>query len=79
VDDAGRLFVTRGPDTLGDKVEVHADGRLLASFGGSGLGDGQFGRGFSEGIALDGFGDLYIVDGAADRLEKFRLLPPIAP
>ena len=44
-----------------------------------GTGDAQFGFGFSEGVALDGVGGLYIVDGAADRLEKFRLLPPLAP
>ena len=80
VDDAGRLFVTRGPDTFSDKVEVYqTDGALLTSFGAGGSLDGQFGYGFEFGLALDGVGGVYVTDGSADRLMKFRLLPPFAP
>ena len=71
---------TRGPQQTGDKVEVYAaDGTLVASFGQPGSGDGQFGFGFTYGLALDGQGNAYVTDGASDRLYKFGLLPPLAP
>ena len=79
VDADGRLFVSVGWVASGDKVQVYdPDGALLGSFGGPGSGPGQFGYGLPVGIALDGLGDIYVSDGAGNRVEKFRLQPPFS-
>ena len=78
IDSAGRLFVTDGPTGSADKVLVFdADGSYLSSFASPGSGPGQIG--FAWGVALDGQGNVYVVDAGGNRLEKFRLLPPLAP
>ena len=75
----GRLFATRGPLPTHDKVYVFdPSGQPLTSFGRPGSGDGQFAWGYPQGIALDG-DSVYLTDVGAQRLEKFKLLPPIAP
>ena len=75
----GRLFATRGPLPTHDKVYVFdATGEQLSSFGAPGSGAGQFAWGYPQGIALTG-DSVYLTDVGAQRLEKFRLLPPLAP
>jgi hypothetical protein len=81
IDAAGRVYtLPSGPGASGDVVHVFdKDGNPVASFGSTGSGDGQFGPGWVFGIALDGQGNVYLTDPGKNRLEKFRLLPPIAP
>jgi hypothetical protein len=73
VDATGRVFAVRtGPAQSGDRVRVYDQGgHLLATFGSSGSGDGQFGPGWILGIALDGQGDVYLTNARQHRLEKF--------
>ena len=81
VDATGHIFALRtGPRAEGDLVLVYdTDGSLLGTFGSQGSGDGQFGRGWVLGIALDGQGNAYLADPGLERLEKFHLLAPLAP
>jgi sugar lactone lactonase YvrE len=81
VDAAGRVFALQsGPAGTGHSVRVYdRDGTFVASFGDYGSGDGQVGRGWAFGIALDGEGNVYLTSPGKNRLEKFRLLPPLAP
>ena len=75
----GRLFATRGPFATHDKVYVFdTDGAPLTSFGAPGSSDGQFAWGYPSGIALTD-DSVYLTDVGAQRLEKFKLLPPLAP
>ncbi len=76
LDGQGRVFVTEWSN---HRVLVFdADGRFLASWGGmAGLGERQFGN--PNGATLDGKGFIYVSDDGSDRVQKFRLLPPIAP
>ncbi len=77
IDPDGRLFVTQGPTGSGDKVLVFdADGTFLSSFGEPGAGDGQVG--FATGVILDGQGNLYVADAGGNRVQKYRLLAPLA-
>jgi hypothetical protein len=32
-----------------------------------------------NGSVLDGLGNIYVVEDGNDRIQKFRLLPPLAP
>ncbi len=81
VDASGRVFTAQsGSQQQGDWIRVYDQDRtLLTGFGSEGYGDGQFGLGWILGLALDGQGGLYATDGSGNRLEKFQLLPPIAP
>ena len=75
VDDAGRVFVG---DILSNRIVVLDDaGNVVTSWGGSGSAPGQFL--IPVGMALDGLGNVYTVEVEGGRLQKFRLLPPLAP
>lgn len=78
VDEAGRLFVTQGPDrgsALGVLVFDPA-GALVGGFGPSGRGDGEMV--FPGGIGLDGKGGLWLVDSIPEsaRLMHLQLIAP---
>ncbi len=83
IDDAGRLYVTQGPER-GDHPGVlvfDPSGQYLAGWGAAGTGDGDLG--FPWGVALDTVGSVYVADygpaelGLKNRIEKFGLLPPL--
>lgn len=75
VDDQGHVFVC---DSEKFRIQVlNADGTFLAMWGRAGSGEGQFTAPTS--LALDGHGNIYVGDIAAKRVQKFRLLPPLAP
>ncbi|MFN8589890.1 MAG: hypothetical protein U0031_00420 [Thermomicrobiales bacterium] len=75
IDGQNRVFVT---DLYSASVKVFSrDGDLLGAWGKAGPDPGQFDM--PAAIALDQHGFAYVVDAVGDRLEKFRLLPPLAP
>lgn len=75
VDEAGRVFVA---DHGADRVLVFTpDGALLGALGEPGEEPGQF-QG-PRGIALAGEGHAYVIEAGTKRLQKLRLLPPLAP
>ena len=81
IDDAGRLFVTQGPDR-GDALGIlvfDVDGELLGGFGPVGSGADEIA--FPGGIALDGKGGLTVEDSLPEsaRLMDLALLPPARP
>jgi sugar lactone lactonase YvrE len=70
VDAEGRMFVSETPE--GGRVQVFdADGQFLTSWGAEGQ--------FPVGVVLDGQGNVYVDDALANTVQKFRLLPPLAP
>ncbi len=76
IDDEGRIFVGDGPP--GNHVLVFSpEGEVVTSWGGFGEDEGKFI--YLLGIALDDAGNIYTGDYNADRVQKFRLLPPLAP
>jgi outer membrane protein assembly factor BamB len=73
-DAAGNLLV---PDLDSGVVEVFApDGSHLATLGAFGAGPGQFAG--PAGILISGQ-DIYVSEIDNNRVQKFRLLPPLAP
>ena len=70
---SGDFYVVDAGSAVVDKYDQ--SGTLLSSFGGPGSGNGQFGRELFSGpagIAVDpATGDVYVVDRANDRVEKF--------
>jgi DNA-binding beta-propeller fold protein YncE len=73
VDADDRLFVAAGENP---RVLVYgSDGSVIASWGAHGSGPGEFRK--VQGIVLDGRGNVYVGDSADDRVQKFRLLPPL--
>ena len=73
VDAEGRVFVAAGENP---RVLVYGpDGSVIASWGDRGSGPGEFR--IVQGIVLDGRGNVYVGDSADDRVQKFRLLPPL--
>jgi DNA-binding beta-propeller fold protein YncE len=74
VDPAGNLFVT---DANAGRVEVFApDGTALAQWGSPGTGTGQFSA--PAGVAVRG-PNVYVAEYSGNRVQKFRLLPPLGP
>jgi tripartite motif-containing protein 71 len=77
IDAEGRIFVT---DTSNNRVQIlDANGQFLAEWGERGSKPGQFIT--PTGIALDEVGDVYVSEAgdANERVQKFRLLPPLGP
>lgn len=77
IDAEGRIFVT---DTSNNRVQIlDANGQFLAEWGEWGSNPGQFIT--PTGIALDELGDVYVSEAgdANERVQKFRLLPPLGP
>jgi DNA-binding beta-propeller fold protein YncE len=77
IDVEGRIFVT---DTSNNRVQIlDANGQFLAEWGERGSKPGQFIT--PTGIALDEVGDVYVSEAgdANERVQKFRLLPPLGP
>jgi NHL repeat len=70
---SGDLYVVDGSGAVVNKYGP--TGTLISSFGGPGSGNGQFGQGFFSGpagVAVDqSNGDVYVVDRANSRVEKF--------
>jgi hypothetical protein len=54
-----------------------ADGRFLSAWGQAGSEVGEFSSPTS--LVLDGLGNIYVAEESGDRVQKFRLLPPLAP
>lgn len=74
IDKEGHVFVT---DSGNHRVQVFdREGQFLGSWGSFGSGDGEFNG--TGSLALDGAGNIYVQDGNG-RIQKFRLLPPLAP
>lgn len=75
VDSQGRVFVS---DWGAATIQVFdAEGRFLAMWGELGLEEGQL---MGPNLALpDGAGSVYVAEDGNDRVQKFRLLPPLAP
>ena len=74
-DPEGRVFVA---DLNADRIQVFApDGVFLGGWGETGHDPGQFAG--PRGIVLDGHGGVYVTDSYGERLQKFQLLPPLAP
>lgn len=75
VDDQGRVYVAEFGNY---RVQVFdGEGQLVTTWGESGRGEGQFDGVY--GIVLDHDGHVYTSEVFAQRLQKFRLLPPLAP
>jgi sugar lactone lactonase YvrE len=75
VDAQGRVYVA---DAGANKIHVFApEGTLLGSWGERGQEAGQFEE--PHGIVLDGQGAAYVADFFGQRVQKFRLQPPLAP
>ena len=77
IDAEGRIFVT---DTSNNRVQIlDANGQFLAEWGERGSKPSQFIT--PTGIALDEVGDVYVSEAgdANERVQKFRLLPPLGP
>ena len=69
VDASGSVYVSRNE---GDRVEkFDPNGRLLAMWGSTGIGDGQFI--YPTGVAVDRGGDVYVTDVIGGRIQKFRV------
>jgi DNA-binding beta-propeller fold protein YncE len=70
---SGDLYVVDGSGAVVDRYGP--TGTLISSFGSPGSGNGQFGQGFFSGpagVAVDqSNGDVYVVDRANGRVEKF--------
>ena len=81
IDGSGNIYLACAhyvyPDTFPSIKKFDSTGVLLAQLDSKGSGDGQLSS--LGGIALDGLGNLYVVDGQADwpghndRIQKFRL------
>jgi len=67
IDPFGHVWVSAFDDSI--RVYTPYGGTLIAAFGGSGAGDGQFDNPY--GMAFDPSGDVYICDYAGARVEKF--------
>jgi len=67
IDPFGHIWVSAFDDSI--RVYTPYGGTLIAAFGGSGAGDGQFDNPY--GMAFDPSGDVYICDYAGARVEKF--------
>ncbi|HEY7036203.1 MAG TPA: PQQ-binding-like beta-propeller repeat protein, partial [Thermomicrobiales bacterium] len=75
VDAAGNVYVA---DWKNSRVEVFdAAGRYAAEWGGFGHAEGQFTH--VDGVELDNQGNIYVADPDARHIDKFHLLPPLAP
>jgi DNA-binding beta-propeller fold protein YncE len=74
IDAQRRVFIT----DQSSRVQVFApEGAFLGAWGASGIEAGQFID--PAGLALDGSGHIYVVEHYGIRVQKFRLLPPLAP
>lgn len=67
VDPAGRVWVSSDDDSI--RVYAPSGGDLLLTFGGTGMGAGEFLTPY--GIAFDAIGNAYICDYAGSRVQKF--------
>lgn len=68
VDKAGDVFVA---DSMNFRIqEFDASGKFLRKFGVNGDGPGAFSR--IKGLAFDGFGNLYVVDGGHSNVQLFN-------
>jgi tripartite motif-containing protein 71 len=74
VDEQGRVFVA----DQSDRIQVFSpEGELLGAWGSRGSDAGEL---FDPvRIELDGLGHIYVSDLFANRVQKFRLLPPFTP
>ena len=76
VDVQGRIWVS---DWKNDRVQVfEPDGTFVAAWGD----EGKFGERRMLGpnsLVLDGAGFVYVADVGNDTVQKYRLLPPLAP
>ena len=71
VDDQGNVFVAQIESFGGSFAIYDQDGRLLAQVGTCGIGLGEFDA--TTGVALDGFGHVYLTDWALNRVQKFEI------
>jgi sugar lactone lactonase YvrE len=71
IDASGHLFVSEGADAGGHVLIFDAAGQYLTSI------DTE--SSFPTGVALDPEGNLYVTQYWANTVEKYRLLPPLAP
>ncbi len=68
VDQTNNVYVSDN-STTGFIQKFSSGGTYLSQFGGSGSGNGQFAM--PEGIAVDSFGNIFVVDSANHRIQKF--------
>jgi len=66
VDSSGNIFAL---SANGNVKKISPDGTVLLEFGSFGSGDGQFWA--PQGIAVDGVGNIYVVDTGNDRVQIF--------
>ncbi|MGH9877350.1 MAG: SBBP repeat-containing protein, partial [Nitrososphaerales archaeon] len=67
VDSYGNVYVA--DLTYGRIKKFTGDGKLIATWGFSGMGDSQFN--FPHGIAIDSKGNVYVADTDNHRIQKF--------
>lgn len=84
VDAQGRVYVAEFGnyrvqvfDSKGQLLTPQSQDQPVATWGESGRGEGQFDGVY--GIVLDGAGNVYTSEVLFPRVQKFRLLPPLAP
>jgi outer membrane protein assembly factor BamB len=71
---AGHLFVS---DAATNRIQVFDEnGHFLAAWGGEGTEPGQFDG--PDALSMDADGNIYVLDFNNKRIQKFRLLPPLA-
>lgn len=74
IDAQGRIFIS----DWGQQVQVYApDGAFVGAWGSHGLATEHFEDPVA--VTLDGQGHVYVANHFGNRVEAFRLLPPIAP
>jgi sugar lactone lactonase YvrE len=82
-DELGNVYVTTqyccfwsacpfGPMDHNPVLKYDSNGNLMANWGDSGSGDGEFYR--ATGVAIDSSGNVYVADSGNNRIQKFSLI-----